>query len=59
MRNKFTIEGAFPNKPADALYELSMYLQVWRPVARRQDREMLELTICKIRVFHSSMRDAI
>jgi hypothetical protein len=34
-----------------------MYLQVWRPVARRQDRTMIELTIHKIRALYSSIKD--
>jgi hypothetical protein len=34
-----------------------MYLQVWRPVARRQDQPMIELTIQKIRALYASIRD--
>ena len=57
-RNKFTIEGVFPSQPADGLYKLSMYLQVWKPVARRQDREMVELTISRIRSLYTQTREA-
>ena len=31
MRNKYTIEGIFPSQPADCLFKLAMYLQVWKP----------------------------
>ena len=57
VRNKFTIEQKFPAQPADCLYKLSTYLQGWRPVARRCDREALELTIRKIRELHATVRD--
>ena len=57
MRNKFTIEGCFPSQPADSLYKMSMYLQVWKPVARRQDRGELEAGIGRIRALHDTTRD--
>jgi mannosylglycoprotein endo-beta-mannosidase len=57
IRNKFTIEGIFPSQPADALYKMLMYLQVWKPVARRQDREALELAIGRLRSLHANIRD--
>jgi hypothetical protein len=34
-----------------------MYLQVWKPVARRQDREALELAIGRLRSLHANIRD--
>jgi hypothetical protein len=57
IRNKFTIERYFPSQPADALYKLSMYLQVWRPVARQRDRAVLDVMIRRIRVLHLEQRD--
>jgi hypothetical protein len=57
IRNKFSIEGIFPSQPADALYKMLMYLQVWKPVARRQDREALELAIGRLRSLHANFRD--
>jgi hypothetical protein len=57
IRNKFTIEGSFPSQSADAFYKLSMYLQVWRPVARQRDRAVLDVTIRRIRVLHLEQRD--
>jgi hypothetical protein len=35
-----------------------MYLQVWKPVARRQDREVVEWAIVMIRSLHAAQRDA-
>jgi hypothetical protein len=45
VRNKFSIEGTFPNQPADILYKMLTYLQVWKPVARRKDRDVVERSI--------------
>jgi hypothetical protein len=56
IRNKFTIEGRFPSQPADCIYKMSLYLQVWKQVARRQDREAVELTIDRLRTLHTSSR---
>ena len=57
MRNKYTIEGIFPSQPADCLFKLAMYLQVWKPVARRQDRGEVEAVIGRIRALHDTIRD--
>ena len=32
-RNKFTIEGTLPTQATNGLYKLSMFFQVWKPVA--------------------------
>jgi hypothetical protein len=56
IRNKFSIEGRFPSQPADCIYKMSLYLQVWKQVARRQDREAVELTIDRLRELHTSSR---
>jgi hypothetical protein len=34
-----------------------MYLQVWKPVARRKDREAVEWEIGRIRALHSTIRE--
>jgi hypothetical protein len=52
-RNKFTIEDVFPSQPADGLYKLSIYMQVWKPLAKRQDKEELEKPIGKSALFMS------
>jgi type II secretory pathway component PulM len=36
-----------------------MYLQVWKPVARRTDREDIQRAIEKIRTLHAVTRDAV
>ena len=59
MRNKFTIEGVFPSQPADGLYKMIMYMQVWKSVARRQDRDMVEVAIGRIRSLHAATRDRL
>jgi hypothetical protein len=57
IRNKFTIEGIFPSQSADGLYKMLIYLQEWKPVARRRDREALEQAIGRLRTLHASIRD--
>ena len=57
MRNKITIEGLLPSQPADALFKMAMDMQVWKPVARRQDRGAMELAIREIRQIHDTVRD--
>jgi hypothetical protein len=59
IRNKFTIEEKYPSQPADIIFKKFMYLQVWKPVARRQDREALEMTIKRIHSLHADGADLI
>ena len=56
-RIKFTIEGTLPTQAADGLYKLSMFLQVWKPVARRSERGALELTISRIRSLYANIKE--
>jgi hypothetical protein len=46
---KYYIEGVFSSHHVEALYKMSMYLQFWKPVAKRQDREKLMEVIGRIR----------
>jgi hypothetical protein len=55
VRNKFSVEGKFPTQPVDCIYKMSVYLQVWKPMPRRSDREALELTIGRIHALHASV----
>ena len=57
MQNKIPFEGLLPSQPADALFKMTMYMQVWKPVARRQDRGAVELAIREIRQLHDTVRD--
>jgi hypothetical protein len=57
VRNKLTIERKFSTHPAESLYKMPSYLQVWGPVARRHDKEELELVIERIRPLHSLIQD--
>lgn len=49
IRNKFTIEGVFPNKPADVLFKVSILLQQWNLLTKSADREGLEMLIDRVR----------
>jgi hypothetical protein len=57
LRNKFSIEGVFSNQPDDGLYKMNIYMQVWKPVARSQDRAAVEEAITRIRSLHATTRD--
>jgi RsiW-degrading membrane proteinase PrsW (M82 family) len=58
LRKKFTIGGVFPAHPSSGLYTMTMYLQVWKLLARREDRQAVELVIGKTRALHASIRDS-
>lgn len=48
-RNKFTIEGIFPNKPAYVLFKMSIFLQQWKLLTKSADRDAMEVLINKVR----------
>lgn len=37
IRNKFSIEGVFPNQPADCVFKTVLLLQQWRPLTGSKD----------------------
>jgi hypothetical protein len=39
----------FPIQSTDERYKMTMYLQVWKLLARSQDRQAVELVIGKIK----------
>jgi hypothetical protein len=47
----------FSVHPSDGLYKITVYLQVWKLLARRGDWQAVELLIGKIRALHASIRD--
>jgi hypothetical protein len=48
-RNKFTIEGKFPNQPANCIFKTSIFLQFWRPLAKPKVHPMLDEAIAKLK----------
>ena len=43
-RKKFTIEGVFPNKPADVIFKMAIFLQQWKLLTKPADvHNMVEL----------------
>ena len=56
-RNKFTIEATFPNEPADCLFKMISYLQLWTHVARVKDKPALRMAIYRLRHLHSAYMD--
>jgi hypothetical protein len=50
-RNKFTIEGKFPRRPADCIFKISLSLQLWRPLQRAKDEGTLDELIAMTKAF--------
>jgi hypothetical protein len=44
IRNKFSIEGEFPNQPTDCVFK-TVLLQEWRPITRSKDLELMDRVI--------------
>lgn len=49
IRNKFSIEHVFPNKPDDCIYKLLNLLQLWNPLVKAGDKEATELLISHVK----------
>ena len=43
IRNKFTIEGVFPNTPTDILFKISILLRQWKLLTKHVDRDGLKV----------------
>ena len=56
IRNKLAIEGVVISNPADAMFKMSMYMQCWRVLVRRRDRELLDAALEEIRSLQARMR---
>jgi hypothetical protein len=55
VRNKLTIEGKLINKPADVMVQMMIFMQQWRALARRRDRDLLDATREAVRRLHARM----
>ena len=53
VRNKLVIEHIIPLHVTDAIYKLCAYLQLWRPLSKRQDRLSIDRMITALRSFAS------
>nr|XP_051229560.1 uncharacterized protein LOC127347409 [Lolium perenne] len=47
-----------PHKHYGIVWEIKAPLKVWKPLARRGDRQAVELVIGRIRALHASIRDS-
>jgi hypothetical protein len=47
LSGKFTIEQLFPNKPADSLLKLLIFLQQWKPLVKACDEDVTKLLISR------------
>jgi hypothetical protein len=41
-RNKFAIEGVYPNAPSDIVYKILSYLQQWRVLLKGGDQSAMD-----------------
>ena len=48
IRNKFTIEGVFPNKPTDVLFKMSIFLQQWKLLTKPAHMDGMVELISKV-----------
>ena len=49
IRNRFVIQRIPLRRATDALFKLSGYLQLWRPLSRPQDRDAISAFIADLR----------
>jgi hypothetical protein len=55
VRNKLTIEGKLIDRPADVLVQMMIFMQRWRALTRRRDRDLLDATREAVRRLHARM----
>jgi hypothetical protein len=55
-RNKALMEGQFIWHPADLLYKLVSFLQLWKLVAKPQDRGHVEELVSRVRARCTELR---
>jgi hypothetical protein len=48
-RNKFSIEAKFPKQPANCIFETTIFLQLWRPLAKPKVHPMLDEAVPKLK----------
>jgi hypothetical protein len=59
IRNKDLIEGTFIKSPTDAIYKIIVFLQLWMPLSRAEDRSGIRTTISNIKDKITSLRQAL
>ena len=48
-RNKLVIERVIPYRVTDAIYKICGFLQLWRPLSKRRDRDVIDNIIAGLR----------
>ena len=48
-RNKLVIEHVIPSRATDSIYKLCGFLQLWRPLSKRRDRDSIDRIISALR----------
>jgi hypothetical protein len=49
LRNKFTIEGKFPGRPANCVFKTILFLQLWPPLQKSKVLPQLDGVIVKFK----------
>jgi hypothetical protein len=48
-RNKFSIEAKFSKHPANVVFKITIFLQLWRPLAKKKVHSMLDEAVAKLK----------
>lgn len=49
VQNKLVIEHIIPSHATDAIFKMSGFLQLWRPLSKRRDHDAIDSTIVGLR----------
>jgi hypothetical protein len=52
--NKFSIEAKFPSRPANSIFKMNVFLQMWRPLQKPEALPMLEEAATKLKEIYAS-----
>jgi hypothetical protein len=52
-RNKFSIEAKFPKHPANVVFKTTIFLQLWRPLAKKKVHSTLDEVVSKLKDIYS------
>jgi hypothetical protein len=52
-RNKFSIEAKFPSRPANSIFKMNVFLQIWRPLQKPEALPMLDEAATKLKEIYA------
>lgn len=57
IRNKALIEGILLEHPADGLYKLTIFLQLWKTLSKQSEAEAIKVLCSKLRAHAMALRE--